>query len=706
MAAFNYILNVTGDCTNSSAGIIQIVPSGGVPPYFGEFINPSLGSGLTKTNLNAGNYTIRVNDSSAPQNNEFYINAIVSSGGCLTVTDIQNTTCGNNNGSITVSGQSTSFPTVINLMSGTSIVQSAETYTSEVSFSGLSSGVYRVFYDDYGGCTGYSESIIVKPSTTLDFGFFVVNDTQCFGNVGKLQVTGVTGEYPYTYLWSNGQTGTTISGLTAGTYSLTVTDNGGCTKTKVATVNLADTLSVGVITGTTPTCFASDGSVTLTITGGTGPFFYSGSNGTTLISYATTVTFTGFSAGNAVINVTDATLCTLNASTYLQAPAGFSIVNISTTNSTCSSQGGSVSINVLGNGPYTYTLTYPDTSTQSTTQISPSISYTNLSAGTYTIQISNQNTCTYSQNFTILASDKFDVVTSVTGTTCGLANGVCYVEIGTGYTGVLDMIVTKNGSPIIQYIDVPQTAATFNNLTSGTYQIQVRDVDNCSVYRGFVIGTSNPLDFGLSSTACGNSGSGGTISVNVYNGTPPFTYTWSPNVNGQTGLSITGLTGGTYTLKIDDFSGCSVTRSIAVPCTPIVSGYKVVPIISSGFTVTNNNVRDISSMVNEGFYDLTTLNTNCVLSAATYTAFVEISGNTYMDTFYTGTTLSDVPSTNLWAQTLEGIISGVTGVGVYTVNLSTNTIQVKSDCDGDVDGFSDSEFVVGLTIDYDIYCET
>jgi hypothetical protein len=706
MASLNYILRITGDCTNSSAGIITVEPTGGVSPYIVEFVNPSLGIGKTQTNLDAGNYIIRISDSQSPTNNELYVSAVISSGGCLTVTTINNTSCGQENGSITVTGGTTAFPMTVKLFSGETEIQTGTTTTSDISFSGLATGVYRVYYEDYGGCTGYSESIIIQDSTEVDFGFFVVNDTQCFGNVGKLQVTGVTGVYPYTYLWSNGETGTTITGLTASTYSVTVTDSEGCSKTKSAVVNLADTLSVGLITATTPSCFSSDGTVTLTITGGTGPYYYSGSNGTTLISYATTVTFSGFSPGNATIRVTDATLCNLNATTYLQSPGGFSVIDITTTNSTCSSNGGSATVNVLGVSPFTYTLTYPDYSTQSVTQVSPNISYTNLSAGTYTIQISNSNGCTYSENFTIVTVDKFNLTLNLTGTTCGLNNGVCYLEIGTGYTGVLDMILTKNGSPVIQYIDVPQTAVTFNNLSSGIYKLQVRDEVNCSIYRDFSISSSDALNFGLSSTPCGNSGSGGTISVNIYTGTPPFTYTWSNNVNGQTGLTLTGLTGGTYTLRIDDYSGCSVTRSVIVSCTPQVNGYKVVPIISTGFTVTTNAERDMSTMVNEGFYDLTTGNTNCVLSSATYTAFVEISGNTYTDTFYTGTTLSNVPSDSLWVQTLEGIISGVTGVDVYTINLVNNTIVVKSGCEGDVDGLSDSEFIVGLTIDYDIYCET
>ena len=268
------------------------------------------------------------------------------------------------------------------------------------------------------------------------------------------------------------------------------------------------------------------------------------------------------------------------------------------------------------------------------------------------------------------------------------------------------MIVTKNNSPVVQYIDVPQTAVTFNNLSSGIYRVQVRDEDNCSVYRDFSISTSQSLNFGLNATTCGDNNNQGTINVDIYSGVPPFTYLWSSNVTGQTGPNLVGLTGGTYTLTLSDSSGCTLSRSINVPCTPLVSGYQILSVISDEFTVTNNTERDFLTMLNEGFYDLTTGNTNCVLSSATFVASVEISGNTYQESFYTGTTINDVPSESLWVETLESIISGVTGVGTYTINATTNSIQVKSTCDGDVDSLSDSEFVVGLNILYDIYCVT
>ena len=707
MANFQYEFSVTGDCSNNGSGAIYISLSGGVEPYTIDWVDPNIGTGSTKTGLDAGVYIVRANDSLGDVNNEFYINIIVSSGGCLSVSSVSATTCGQNNGVISISGQSTAYPITINLYSGDTIVQSAVTTNGELSFVNLAPGVYRTYYEDYGGCSGYSESVIVNSSTSVDYGFFVVDDTNCFGPTGKLQITGLTGSVPFTYLWSNGSTGTTITGLTASTYSVTVSDSAGCSVTKSVEVETADPLQIVSFQTVSPSCFAADGSVNIIITGGTGPFFYSGTNGTTLISYATNLIFTGFTPGTAIFTVTDSALCSVTGSVYLQPNAGFSVLSINTQNSICSASGGTISVNVLGNGPFIYTLVKPDLSTESFTTNLTTQNYTDLDSGEYTVIISNTNGCVFTQDVTLFTNDKFSITTTLSATTCGQDNGSCFVQVGTGYTGVLDMILTKNNIPVIQYIDVPQSAVTFNGLSSGSYTLQVRDEDNCSVYQSFSISSSSSLDYGMESTSCGNSGSGGTITVSVFSGTPPFTYQWSDNVPiGQSGPSISNLTGGTFSVTVSDLSGCTLTRSVIVPCTPFIAGYQVVPVISGGFNTTVNNKRDFDTMVNEGFYDLTTGNTNCVLSAATYIATIEVSGNTYQQSFYTGTTLTDVPTESQWVDALESILSGITGVASYTVNPQTNIIEVKSDCDGNTDPLSDSEFIVGLRIEYNIICES
>ena len=111
MAQFNYILQITGDCQSVGAGAINITPTGGTPPYTVEWTTPNLGEDQavlfsTRSGLFPGIYVIRVNDSTLPVNQEFYINIPVSDGVCASIIGISNTTCEFNNGSVT--GTSTS----------------------------------------------------------------------------------------------------------------------------------------------------------------------------------------------------------------------------------------------------------------------------------------------------------------------------------------------------------------------------------------------------------------------------------------------------------------------------------------------------------------------------------------------------------------------------------------------------------------------
>ena len=111
MAAFSYILQITGDCQSTGSGAINLIPTGGTAPYTVEWTQPSLGEdqavlSSTRSGLYPNTYVVRVNDSTLPTNQEFYINIPVSDGICASVVGISNTTCELNNGSVT--GTSTS----------------------------------------------------------------------------------------------------------------------------------------------------------------------------------------------------------------------------------------------------------------------------------------------------------------------------------------------------------------------------------------------------------------------------------------------------------------------------------------------------------------------------------------------------------------------------------------------------------------------
>jgi hypothetical protein len=388
MAAFDYIIEVRGDCQNLGLGDITITLTGGTPPYTVEWVSPDLGTDILTTEpsvryyLYSGDYAVRVNDSTLPVNEEFYINIPVSNGVCANVVSVRNSYCGQNNGAVT--GSSTSDYSSTNFylyLSDGTYVSSAITNASFVVFESLAPGVYYLVAEDLGGCTGNSPDFIIEDSNNFDFGLYVIPNTSCGGTpIGKIYVTGNTGTSPYTYLWSTGAITDSISGLSAGNYSVSVTDANNCVLTKSATIVNVDPVGFGAFTSVPPTCLTNDGEITLTITGGTAPFYYSASTGYVEVSYLRTFILSNLAPGSYSIQVTDAGLCNFIASTSLNSPDGFTSVNVTSTNSTCSSNNGSIVISVEGGvSPYTYTLIGPGGNTETITTVLQTQNFNNLS---------------------------------------------------------------------------------------------------------------------------------------------------------------------------------------------------------------------------------------------------------------------------------------------------------------------------------------
>ena len=157
------------------------------------------------------------------------------------------------------------------------------------------------------------------------------------------------GTAPYSYAWSNKVTTEDMMGLTAGTYNVTVTDAHGCTATTSATVTEPTAISTSATTTDVSCNGAANGSVDLTVTGGTSPYTYTWSNS------ATTQDMTGLSAGKYDVTVTDAHGCTANASVTLTEPTSLS-ASATAGNVSCNGgSDGSVDLTVTGGtAPYTY----------------------------------------------------------------------------------------------------------------------------------------------------------------------------------------------------------------------------------------------------------------------------------------------------------------------------------------------------------------
>jgi hypothetical protein len=709
MAALNYNITVTGDCSNIGSGVLNLYVNSGTPPYTVEFVTPSYPTQIITTQpaslagLASNVYQIRVNDSSLPTNNEFYINIPISSGVCASVVSTQNTTCGLNNGSVT--GTSTSLYSSTNYFLydiNDNFITSASTNISTVSFSELSAGTYYLGVVDLGGCSAYSQTFIIQESENLNYGLYAVPNSSCGGtSIGKIIVTGQTGLAPYSYLWSNGQTGSTITGLTAGVYSVAVTDAYGCTVSKDAEITNVSQIGLGIFTSTQPTCLQSNGVINMTITGGTAPFYYSASTGDVLISYGRTFSVSGLSAGQYNFQVTDAGLCQMFAGTTLETPGGITSVTVQGQNSTCSSTNGSITINVVGGtSPYTYTLISPNgtqlnISNSQTTQI-----FENLGSGTYTVGISDNSGCSTIQEVTLLAQNKFTISTSVVGTSCNQSNGSVTIYSTSGGTLPLDYSIDG----VQNVFDTNLSAVTFNNLTSGTHTVTVTDADGCVQSTNILVPSSQQLNYSLYSTSCG-SGNSGKITAFITSGEPPFTFNWSDNIpTDPQQIQISGLTAGTYSLTVVDNNGCSLTRSTTISCNKNYTSYQTYTMGAEVFNVQSPTKFGLLQMLNEGYYDLTSGNTNCDLISATFTAKVSVnpSGVIATQNFFTSTSLVQVPTDNQWYDTIRTLLLGIPGVGNVTIDQLNNQITIETSRNNTT--LEGQEIVIDLIIDYNIIC--
>ena len=709
MAVLNYNVAVTGDCSNNNSGALNLYVSAGSPPYTVQFISPSYASQIITTGpaslagLASNVYQIRVNDSSLPTNNEILINVPISSGVCGSITAVQNTTCGINNGAVTGSSTSLYSSTDFFLYDvNDNYIKSANTTTNSAVFGELSAGTYYLGVRDLGGCTAFTPTFIVEESENLNYGLYVVPNSSCGGSpIGKIFVTGQTGLAPFTYLWNNGQTGSTITGLTSGLYSVTVTDGYGCTLSKSGTITNVNPIGLGLFTATSPTCLQSNGVINMTITGGTEPFYYSASTGDVLVSYSRTFSISGLSAGQYNFLVTDAGLCQMTAGITLETPEGLTSVTVQGQNSTCSTNNGSITVSVVGGtAPYTYTLIYPNGNQLNISNSQTTQFFQNLSGGTYTVFVSDNSGCSFTEELTLLAINKFTISTQVLGTKCNQNNGSVTIFTSPGATLPLDYSVDG----IQNVIDTNLSAVTFNNLSSGTHVITVTDADNCAQTTNILVPSSQQLNYSLVSTSCG-SGNSGKITAFITSGEPPFSFNWSDNVpNEPQQIQVSGLTGGTYSLTVVDANGCSLTRNTTISCNSNYVSYQTYVMGAEIFNIESPTKFGLLQMLNEGYFDLTSGNTSCDLISATFTAKVSVnpSGIVASQNFFTSTSLVQVPTDNDWYNTVRTLLLGIPGVGGVTINATNNQITIETSRNNT--SLEGQEIVIDLIIGYDIIC--
>lgn len=360
------------------------------------------------------------------------------------------------------------------------------------------------------------------------------------GSNGTASVTATGGLSPYTYLWSasGGQTTATATGLSAGTYSVTVTNSFGCTAAASATVTQPSVLTI-TPTYTNVGCFGgSDGTATPTVSGGNAPFTY-----LWLPGGVTTSSVTGLSVNSYSVTVTDTKGCTASSSVSISEPPALSITS-TITGASCGQSNGSATVSGTGGfAPYTWTWSGGQTGA----------TVSGLGAGTFTVTIHDVNLCTASLPVSIANTSGPSATITSTNVSCNGANN-----------GSATITTTGGTLPFTYLWNNGQTTPTASNLAAGIYSVIATDLQNCSATASITI-TEPPL---LTANANGVNPTcfgflNGSVTVSALDGSPPYTYLWT--ISGSpTTASVSGLGSGVYNATVTDFNGCIKLASVTL----------------------------------------------------------------------------------------------------------------------------------------------
>jgi large repetitive protein len=526
-------------CFGNATGALSVASSGAAPNTF-SWSNGS--TSTTPTGLSAGTYTVTVTDANTCQSSSAYTitqpSQIVGSISATTNFNGFNVSCfGSTNGAASVSA-SGGVPGYTYLWNNGSTLNTA---------TNLPAGPASVVVTDANACPRTFSVGITQPTTITITS--VQTNVSCFsGANGALNITVTGGAVPYTYVWSNGSSTQDVSGLTAGVYSVTVTDANGCTKLATYTITQPNAPLSLTETHVDVLCFGNaTGSIDVSPAGGTPTYSYSWSNG------ATSQDLTNLPAGTYTLVLTDSKGCILNQSIVLTQPtAPLNALSTITDVACYSDSTGSIDLTVSGGTmPYAYnwsnTLTLQD--------------LINYPTGTFNVTITDFNLC----SFTLTSLTINQPIAPLSASS--LVDSVnCYL----GADGSVDLTVLGGTAPYDYVWTNGSATQDLTNLTQGTYSVIITDANDCSLNLSSTV--YQPLDSisileSIVDVLCFGQATG-AIDASPQGGTLPYTFSWN---TGALTEDVQNLISSTYSLTVTDINGCSKTESYFIdqPANPL-----------------------------------------------------------------------------------------------------------------------------------------
>ena len=525
-------LNATGvSCAGSANGSLTVTPDGQNPPYTFQAGSQTSATGNFQ-NLTAGSYTVTVTD---PSGCEGYFPAIISTPDSIfpNISLQQNVSCfGGNNGILATAA-----------IGGTGTLSyqwNDPADQTTASAANLVIGNYTVTVTDANGCTATATASVIQPTDLLLS--TVVTNAKCFNQpTGAVEASGIGGTEPYQFAWSSGPPIALNNNILSGSYTVTITDVQGCTKTSTALVGQPAQLAATTTVIAANCNGSADGSATAIPQGGTGPYSFLWNDA----QQQNTAVATGLPAQSFVVIVTDANGCTVNQNAVVSAPAPLALA-LSKTNSTCdgSANGTATVAATGGTGPYSYK--WNDTAGQTAALA------TGLLAGSYVVTVTDAHDCTSTSSIVISEPAAIQITPTATAAAC----------FGSA-TGRIDLAVQGGTSPFTFAWSSGEGTQNITQKPADNYLVTVTDANGCTATAQENIG--QPTEIQWTSTEkpvlC-KTGNTGEIKLTATGGTPGYTLAWlGPNGFSSSGMNLQNLLAGNYAATLTDAAGC--TRSVA-----------------------------------------------------------------------------------------------------------------------------------------------
>ncbi len=414
--------------------------------------------------------------------------------------------------------------------------------------------------DNILGCS-ITSSFEIPQIPAIDLSEIAVTPPSCSGGDNGVIVIALANASSPKITWNNGQIGTRATGLSAGTYQFEVLDAKGCTFSGEVEMEERTELVVNVDTSN-PLCFGDcTGTIDLEISGGAAPYFVAWLHG------PRNLTLGGLCAGSYPYTVTDKFGCEVSGSIDITSPEELEVSLDQFIKPSCNGDDdGSISVNVSG-GIADYEYEWSNGAFSAVNS--------NINAGNYTLLVTDKNECSANFNYNLQEPPAL------------LINDATIMDPSCPQTedGQITVSAIGGTSPYTFSWNDGVNSQNRTGLVEGNYIVTIRDDQGCEYARSFRLRSPNGLEIvniKENDPQCFGD-ENGSITLEVYGGTNPYTFLWD---NGSISQNLTNIGENTYDLTVSDANDCDLSQKFEIenPPKPKVAGLPESTLVCTGGT--------------------------------------------------------------------------------------------------------------------------